>query len=120
MAKVKEIIDKLPCYFWYVCSAVMFEGAISVLLGLIGMIFFDTTPYYYLTSALLGGMWSYRLHYMYETIRRISYKTKLDAEKYFLEDIFEADGHKLRRTLSILCVVADIILLIVLYYPILI
>ena len=102
-------VDKFPCYFWYALSAVMFEGSISVLLGLIGMIFFNTPQYYYLTSALLGGMWSYRFHFMYDTIRRISNKTKVDAENYILKNIFEADGHKLRRTLTIPCVIVDII-----------
>lgn len=109
--KFDEEIKKLPCYFWYTLSALSFEGTISVLFLLIGMIFFDYNWYYYLTAAFLGGMWSHRMHQIYPTLRMIYLKdSKVEAKIYLREEIFGAEGHKLRCYLSISFFIADVIL----------
>ena len=107
-----DSICKKWFYFHYIFWASLFEVSISVLFLLIGMILFaDNFHYYFLASALLGGLWSYRLNYMYTQIRVPFGKTKWGVKYYFQKEIGQAVAYKIRNKLSVVFSVIDIGLL---------
>ena len=108
---------KRKYFFYYGCSALIFEASISELLVLIGMVFLKNSEYYYyfFLSAFLGGLWSYRLHYMYKIMNETSDKSDTAICEYFEERVFGTKGHKLRMDASKPLLISVVIFLVILY-----
>jgi len=104
--------NKIKYFLIYLCLAPLFELSISVFLALIGIIVFDNSNYYlFFASALLGGLWSYRVNYMYKIAREILGKKENNVKNYFENSILNADGYALRMRLSLGFFVLDTVLI---------
>jgi hypothetical protein len=109
-------LRKIHLWLWYMGSAIIFEGTLSMLLLIIGLVFFNNNWYYFLTSAFLGGIWSHRVVDVYYISRRIYENTFEEAEDFVNTSIFNASGHSFRIHITVFPLVVIIILMFILYF----